>query len=356
MLRFRPNVDEPAARLSGGKVADNRLRWRLWILVIALGLVVATMRRLDQPSTTVRLEEIFGTTEMVLQPDTDRPFVLGMDETLQKEPDVANPDDTKPDDPDSEDPDPDVRDPAKLSKSEAPSTDRQDLRDALDQVQDNTYFRPAEHEAWFALLGRLQQMNSLQVAENSWGELSYAQLLKQPDVYRGRIVTLSGTLRREEVEQAAANTMGVADYHRLVIQPRGGGHWPLIAYCLDLPAELPRGDDLNSPVTVHGYFFKNWSYAWQDGLGVAPVVLARNVDWQPSAPRNPQFTISLPGLAAALLVAGGIAVAVVWLAIRNTRRPTNVADSQQSIVFPDSEGAETVPQQLQALAEAETQE
>ena len=306
------------------------------MLLIALGLVIATMRQLNKPSTALRLEQIFGATDAVTQRDSARQFVLDMDQT-------------------------DRRDRVALATDEpinssVPASAAEAANDAMARVQDNTYFRPAEQEAWFTLLEDLQLMQPEEVVENSLGELTYTQLLKQPDVYRGRIVTVSGTLRREEVEQAPANEAQIESYHRLVIQPRGGGNWPFIVYCLDLPAELPRGDDLKSVISVHGYFFKNWSYAWQGGLGVAPVVLARSVDWQPSAPRAPQRTISVWSLTIALLIAGGIAAASVWLAIRNTRRPTGLGASEESMIQPDSSAAETIHQQLQALAEAEARE
>jgi hypothetical protein len=48
-------------------------------------------------------------------------------------------------------------------------------------------------------------------------------------------------------------------------------------YCLDLPEEFPKREDLAVDVAATGYFFKNLSYRWQDGVGIAPVILAKTV-------------------------------------------------------------------------------
>ena len=37
------------------------------------------------------------------------------------------------------------------------------------------------------------------------------------------------------------------------------------------------GEDPSQPIVATGLFFKDLSYRWQDGLGIAPVVLAKDV-------------------------------------------------------------------------------
>jgi len=150
----------------------------------------------------------------------------------------------------------------------------------MQNVQDNTSFRPQEQAAWFALLTRLKQSTLSTLSQQSMGTLSYAQLLQQPDVYRGKIVTLNGTVLREERLHAPENSSGISDYHRLILRPAGGGEWPFVIYSLKLPANFPRGEHLHAQVQVIGYFFKNWSYSWGDGLGLAPVVLVDNIQWK----------------------------------------------------------------------------
>ncbi len=329
MLRFRPHPAEAAIVSRNSNRRASRQRWRLWMLLVALGLVLATMRQLNQPKTAQRLGQIFGSPEVATQPEQAvRQFVL-----------ESGADDFEP--------------PVVVAEKDSLG---EDASDALSLVQDNTYFRPAESAAWFGLFERLQEMNSAQLGEATLGEMTYVQLLKQPQVYRGKVVTIRGILRRDEVERPAENALGIEAYHRLVIQPQGGGHWPFVVYCLELPSNFPRGDNLQTPIAVTGYFFKNWSYAWQDGLGVAPVVLARQVDWQPTPAPPTRRAPSGQNLTTAITVACVFAALTVYLVLRNTRRPQRSSPTTESISFPDESSVTTIQERLERFAESEPQE
>ncbi len=294
------------------------------MLLIALGLVIVAMRQLNSPSTAEQLGQFFAAPESQVEQEADSAIVsVATPLAIEK------------------------REMKPLDDAASPSSPDRDRSDALQRVQDNTYFRPAEREAWFGLFERLLQQDAQQLRKQSQGELTYAQLLKQPEVYRGQVVTVRGTLKREEVETAPENSLGIASYHRLVMQPRGGGHWPFIVYSLDLPSQLPRGDSLRESISVSGYFFKNWSYAWQDGLGVAPVILARGVNWQPT-PRPTGRRTPMNRIRFFLATCGFIGVAIlvaVFVRQRGTRRPLQIHKT-----------SEAIHEQLQRLAESEAQE
>ena len=224
------------------------------MLLVALGLVIATMRQLNKPSTARRLGALFGTPAAITQQESGQQFVIGVAEISDPPTPVVQ----------------QMRAAEPVGSAHTSSDNTTSTQsESLAEVRDNTYFRPAETEAWFGLFERLRLMDDQQLRASSLGELTYAQLLKQPQVYRGKVVTIRGTLRREEIEHPPDNEQGIEVYHRLVVQPRGGGHWPFVVYCLELPSGFPRGDNLQAVVAVTGFFFKNWSYAWQDGLGIA---------------------------------------------------------------------------------------
>lgn len=247
------------------------------MLVIAMGLVLAVMRQLDQPATINRLDQLFGADEQTafeFEPSGESPTVVEKDTDID-----------------------------------------------LSEVRDKTYFRPEERPAWFALLKQLQQSDEAQLAEETVGELTYAQLLKQPEVYRGRVVTLHGTVLREELQPLSDNPLGLTAYHRLWIQPRGGGQWPFVVYCLRLPNGFPRGETIHAAVRVRGIFFKNWSYAWEEGLGLAPVVLANQPSWQQPIPPVAREPLSWQAWATAIVAACILAIGVTWLVLAHTRRP-----------------------------------
>jgi len=252
-------------------------------------------------------------------------------------------------------PQPSPNQPAQVVAVDLPSAVAADID--LSDIKDNTRFRPKERPAWFALFAQLQAMTSPQLAVEATDELTYAQLLGQPEAYRGRLVTIRGTVLREEVQQPGENDLGINTYHRLWLKPSGGGQWPLVVYVLNLPKPFPRGDEIRETVSVRGFFFKNWSYPWQDGLGLAPVVLARDVEWTPPVVQAPTELPTERETTLAVLGAAAFAGLVVWWAIKSTRRgsvslvqgrgpqPNTLGLSNEE------EGDEAIQQQLKRLAE-----
>jgi len=334
--RFRSQLDQPATAGHSRRAVSSGLRWRMWLLVAMLGLVIATMRQLNKPRTAERLGKLFSV------PAAADPIANETKQEAVESPPAEN----------------EKRNAAIVVHSAPRDSgkvpDGDDAHDnELDAIEDNTYFRPAESAAWFGMFERLQKLSPAQFRSADIPELTYAQLLKQPDVYRGKLVTIHGTVRREEIETPAQNDLGLTSYHRLIIQPRGGGHWPFVVYALELPPEFPRGDTLNAPAMVTGYFFKNWSYAWEDGLGLAPVVLARTVDWQPAPVATPRRAISKQGVPKIIAAASVFAALAVWLVLRNTRRPPRTAATNEHLTLPDADSIETVHEQLGRLAEVE---
>ncbi len=293
MLRFRDN--QIAAKPHVRRIS-RRERVRLWLLVLALGLVLIVMKRMQQPQTVQKMDQLFGIQESQL---VDTRVDRAIDEKL------------------------------------------------LDEIEDNTSFRPKEQAAWFAMFKRLEQLATDELRDQSMGTLSYAQLLQQPEIYRGRIVTLRGTVVREEIQHAPKNSLGIETYHRLWLQPAGGGQWPFVVYCLQLPEQFPRGDSLHAPVAVNGYFFKNWSYSWDDGFGLAPIVLAAEFAWSRPLPAQEKLTapVRWKALALGVVAAALFAMAVLYFSWKQTRnQPRKTARSSEDT---------TIREAMRRLSESE---
>jgi hypothetical protein len=145
--------------------------------------------------------------------------------------------------------------------------------DLLKTIEDNTYFRTAEKDAWFHFIQLMQREN----VRNTQGvPVEYAQLVDQPDFYRGKLVSVRGTARQITEEKPARNDLGISSYYRVVIQPADGANWPIIVYCLELPRTVSPSGELSVDVVATGLFFKKLSYKWENGLGIAPVILAKS--------------------------------------------------------------------------------
>lgn len=298
----------------------TRERLRLWMLFAAACVVLFGIRMLREPETAQRIDSLF------LQPERPDATPATIDEVLggeASEVEISSATTLEP-------PERDVPQP----KDSAAKNARFDLS----AVRDNTYFRPEENAAWFAVFDWLLDSKPDALAGESIGEVSYAQFIDQSAVYRGQVVTIRGTIERVEELDAPANGMGIKQYHRLVLRPMGGGVWPIVVYCLELPPNFPRDENVNVEVEVNGVFFKNWSYSWQGGLGLAPVVLAKSIDWHPVVSiKRPRTKISVSGLVAVTAAAGVIATFVGWFAWRHTRRPSDVLAGHRVVIAPPPE-------------------
>jgi hypothetical protein len=164
---------------------------------------------------------------------------------------------------------------------------------AMAKIKDNTVMRPDERRAWFRLLEQLQRMSAAELAADNNSRVGFVQLYQQPEVYRGRLVTVHGTAELAYRLQAPSNPFDIEQYYVFWIRPTGGPDSPLVVYSLDLPPGFPPvkdrqqepGDsDLSEEVDITGYYFKNWAYRSKEGINTAPLILARAPRWTPAKP------------------------------------------------------------------------
>ena len=179
----------------------------------------------------------------------------------------------------------------------------------LHPIKDNTVLRAAENEAWLTMLEVLQSRSADAIEALSTGDVGFAQLFRQTDVYRGRLVTVHGTVRGLEEITPRENEQGINQLFRWVLRPDGNNS-PMIIYSLQKPDELTVGNDLRERCSFTGFCFKRWAYAAADGTRVAPLLLAKAPKW--STTTRPSDT-PLPSRNTLFLFA--IAVLVVSIAI-----------------------------------------
>jgi hypothetical protein len=290
----------------------TRERLRIWLMFGAACAVLWCIRFLQRPETAERLDTIFNAIEKAEgQKETREGFEIVPAEEVV------------------------------LSQSDDSTTSQAAVVGPADlsAIKDNTYFRSEENPVWFALWKNLRDGES---ADDTIDDVTYAQLLDQPDTYRGKLVAVRGTVMREELLDAPANEIGIDKYHRLIVKPEGGGNWPIIIYTLELPEKFPRGDAIRAEVSAPGYFFKNWSYAWRDGLGLAPVIMAKSVSWTPVVTsRKPTAKVSARTTATVIAVAAGLAVLVGYFAWRQSRHPPALPDREVEIYYPEVNEADS---------------
>lgn len=232
---------------------------------------------------------------------------------------------------------------------------------AIAEIQDNTVpNRSAERHAWCRLFEVLGGTDEATLKELSQGTVGYVQLFKQPKDYRGKLVTVHGTVEMAYRVPALENAEGIKEYYIFWLRPAEGVDSPFQVYALETPPGFPKvheRDDLNQTTNrlqvdaeFTGYFFKKVAYLSRDDTRTTPLILARSPHFDDSAAaatlvRPPP---ELPSLATLILVlggTGGFGLTIAAIAYFTTRRPRKPEELPVDVSAADL-------QRLEALATA----
>ncbi len=229
----------------------------------------------------------------------------------------------------------------KLSESEQQVLGELDAlfdRIACRQIRDNTSHRRSEVMAWERLLAKLKRTPADRLASASPGNVAFLQLFDQGRVYRCRLVTISGYVRRIERVPSKLEMLQIEVLYRLWLKPADGTDAPFVVYCLELPPSLPRPtkdqpviqrEPPGELVTCHAYFFKNWLYQGTNRTAyLAPLLLTRAplYDAPPTPADQPADSDPWTVIIYSAIAAACIALVVTWYAWRyRPEAPTSSA-------------------------------
>lgn len=176
----------------------------------------------------------------------------------------------------------------------------------LGRVRDDTVLRGgSEHDAFFHLLEILNR-ESEETLEQAATPVTFVQLFKQSDEYRGELVSMHGSLRRAFKLPAAKNDYGIEHYYQTWFWPHDKD-FPVVIYFLELPEGFPLGMEIHEEVSAVGFYFKRWAYAAADDIRTAPLILAKRPTWQKEIP----WTVRRHDVARGTLIAFGGAILLV---------------------------------------------
>jgi hypothetical protein len=190
----------------------------------------------------------------------------------------------------------------------------------LAEVRDDTVFRGAEHQVFFHLLNVLKESDPAELIAASRGNTAFVQLYQQPDHYRGKLVTVRGTLVRSFLLPAPKNDHGIKEYYQTWVRPHDNLANPLVIYTLEMPEGLPSGMNLSEQIECTGFFYKRWAYKAADTIRTAPLLLVRTVEWKrPVVPPGEPITAN----SVAIVVCAGLALGglILYTALSRRRAP-----------------------------------
>ena len=188
----------------------------------------------------------------------------------------------------------------------------------LSSIRDNSPFGSDERDAWFHLFELLGKTDPAELREASTGRVTFIQLFRQPNEYRGELVTIRGTVVQVHRLPAPDNDHDIDGYYQTWIRPADNRHYPIVAYLLELPDRFPTGTEISAEVEITGFFFKRWAYQAQDTLRSAPVVLARSIEWKERPAPVLEEEIGSTSIVLAIVGPALFAVLLAWLAYRRT--------------------------------------
>lgn len=240
---------------------------------------------------------------------------------------------------------------------------------SLAAIKDDTVHRPAEMDAWYRLLDLLNTTSQAELNQQPAIKVSFQQLFKESDDYRGKLVRIRGRIMQAKPIKASKNVYGIEQQYMLWVQPEGAPDSPVMVYALGLPEGFPSLDNpqlaggytkLREDVEITGYFFKRWAYLGHGGTYTAPLLLAKVPHWFPS----PDVTRGdeLPSQSTFLLwVAGSalFAIAVAGLAYARTRAKSPALESFKTSAYAQRELEESLadaqagPSPIEALKQLE---
>ena len=110
---------------------------------------------------------------------------------------------------------------------------------------------------------------------------TFVDVFTHPDECLGMPITVTGHVRRCVSYRPQEDPLGLDELHELWLFTEHSQRNPLVIVCTALPADFPTTARTVDNVTVTGYFFKLYRYTADDSDRLAPMLLARQVDWTP---------------------------------------------------------------------------
>ena len=297
----------------------RREQVRLLMLVMGLGLVVVLMMEVRKPATLAWLARMFDGPAV----QQEGPAVQQEGPAVQQEGPAVEPIDTR------------VRHQRSPSEipgtfiSPAPLDDRADksgryfpgIRPGYFQaIKDDLPLRSGEeHYPWFHLLEVLNGTDEETLEKASTGRATWAQLFRQPNQYRGELVTVVGTVRRAHYIRSPKNNANIEGTNQLWVFPEDNPAEPIVVYSLYLPEGFPMGMEIAEEASITGFFFKRWAYSALEDVRTAPLMLSRDINWKkrPPKPEKPPFDPTK--LIGVIIAALAICAFVVIRVYRQTR-------------------------------------
>ncbi len=171
----------------------------------------------------------------------------------------------------------------------------------------------------------------------------FPDIFKNSSRYKGKLVTLTGRVRKLIHYPAEKNEYGIKTLYEAWLFTDDSQQNPAVIICTEVPKALqnglPEGKEVIDHVSITGYLFKMYAYNAQDDRRVAPMILARRLIWSPQAVDEKGghlFSVILAGTLIVIIVGAAI---VMWKAMQKDKqfRENRLQTDQGQVSFENLE-------------------
>lgn len=229
--------------------------------------------------------------------------------------------------------------------TESHITELKDFQDQLDsiallRVADDTVMRPADHQVFFRFL-----LDPLPVAKADLSSITFLQLLKQSEDYRGKPVTIRGRVKEVIRQPAPKNRSGIEEIYIYWLMLEGGPTSPIRICSIKPPEGFPEikpsdgktRQRFQEDIVLRGYFLKRFAYQAKDGDRTAPFILATQPTWLPTKTLREEttdeaFMHDMQFMVPVTILVSFVIVALVYVvAFRRTTHPSPTGPSEATL-------------------------
>lgn len=154
--------------------------------------------------------------------------------------------------------------------------------DWLEDVDDTKLgIRAEEAPSYYRILAHASRLDEEHLQREARRDLLHVNLIRDPQLHRGKLLSIQGTARRILPIDVNENDYGVREAYEVWLTTPDSGIDPWRIVTTQLDPRLPVGEQVAVQVQAKGFFYKQYSYASQGGMHVAPLLLASLVEPPP---------------------------------------------------------------------------
>ncbi len=149
----------------------------------------------------------------------------------------------------------------------------------LEDVDDTKLgIRAEEAPSYYRILAHASRLDEQHLQREARRDLLHVNLIRDPQLHRGKLLSIQGTARRILPIDVNENDYGVREAYEVWLTTPDSGIDPWRIVTTQLDPRLPVGEQVAVQVQATGFFYKQYSYASQGGMHVAPLLLASLVE------------------------------------------------------------------------------